>query len=298
MEIDDITQKIPASQIEAFSSVDSNITLDPSTGTGTITFNNTDTNQLIRTTLRDKVTGITAVLNTWGFDPVPVQSTTVSAISRINFAGDLIKTGTDTSAFQYKILDHHYSDITKTIPATDLDATALIGSSKADISLDPATGIGTITYDFSGSNQQVFVNLIHKKGIGVSALLNLVSSESGVVADNTQEDLEIAQITFVPTDMLTFNSQAQLQYQLLNKDGKDITRKIPASELNVSSSVNSMLTLKPSDRTLDITYNLYVPNKTIIVSLENKVTGVKSAINIGNMPLDPESEEDKSEIIS
>ncbi|WP_308891723.1 hypothetical protein [Candidatus Desulfosporosinus nitrosoreducens] len=84
--INDITQKIPASQIEAFSSVDSSITLDPSTGTGTITFKTANTNQLIRTTLRDKLTGITAVLNTLGLNPVPdpVPSSTLGSTSATN----------------------------------------------------------------------------------------------------------------------------------------------------------------------------------------------------------------------
>lgn len=302
----DITQKIPASQIEAFSSLDSNITLDPSTGNGTITFNSSDTNQLFKTTLRDKLTEITAVLNTYGFDPVPenittssaisgtlvsdlVQTTTPSAISRINFvSGDLTKTGTDTATFQYKILDQHYSDITKTIPVTDLDATALIGSSKANINLDPATGIGTITYQFADEDQQFMVSLMHKKGMGVSSLLNLTHSESDNAADNTTNDLKIAQISFVPTDMLTFDSCAQLQYQILNKEGKDITRKIPASQLEVSSSVNSMIALKPTDGAYIITYNLYNSDKTIIVTLKDKETGVKTGLNIGNMPLDSE----------
>ncbi|WP_425806580.1 hypothetical protein ACHOLT_06330 [Desulfitobacterium sp. Sab5] len=290
----DITQKIPASQIEAFSSLDSNIILDPSTGTGTNTFNTSDTNVLFKTTLRDKLTGVTAVLNTYGLDPVPANITTPSAISRINFvSSDLTKTGADTATFQYKILDQHYSDVTKTIPAKDLDATALIGSSKADINLDPATGMGTITYHFADKDQQVMISLMHKKGMGVSSLLNLNHSESDNAADSTTNDLKIAQISFVPTDMLTFNSCAELKYLILNKEGKDITRKIAASQLNVSSSVNSMIALKPSDGAYIITYNLYNSEKTIIVTIEDKETGIKTALNIGKMPTDSEMDKDK-----
>ena len=325
----DITQEIPASQIEAFSSVDSSVALDPSTGTGTITFKTSNTNQLIRTTLRDKRNGITAVLNTLGLDPVPdpvqsttssaisenlapdpvqsttasaisvnlasdpVQSTTASAISRISIvSGDLTKTGTDTATFQYKVLDHYYMDITKTVPATNLNTTALIDTTKAAISLDPSTGIGTITYDFPKSDQQVLVSLMHEKGIGVSALLNLVSSKLDNTVDSKTNDLEIAQISFLPTDMIPINSDAYLQYQILNKEGIDITAKIPASQLALSSSVNSMIVLKPKDRTCKITYNLYDSDKTIIVSLTDKETGVKTALNIGNMPADPESDAD------
>lgn len=295
--INDITKEIPASQIDAVSSLDSKVALDPSTGTGTMTFNSLDidTAKTIKTTLTDKLTGVTAVLNTLVLDPVlnPVQTITSSEISRISFvSGDLTKTGTDTVTFQYKVLDHYYKDITKTVRITDLNATALIGSSKADITLDPSTGIGTITYDFSKSNQQVLVSLMHEKGIGVSALLDLVSSELDNTVDSNKDDLKIAQISFAPTDMITINSYAQLQYQILNKEGKDITPKIPATQLALSSSVNSMIALQPKDRTFTITYNLNDSDKTIIVSLADKETGVNTALNIGNIPSDPKSNAD------
>ncbi|WP_019849432.1 hypothetical protein [Desulfitobacterium sp. PCE1] len=294
--IDDITSKIPASQIEAFSAPGSEITLDPATGTGTIAFDTLDTDQFIKTTLRDKLTGVTAVLNTLGLDPVPAsQVTTPSAISRVDFvSSDLVKTETGTATFQYKLLDHYYTNITKTIPSEDLKATAIINSTHADVSLEPETGTGTITYDFSDNDEQVLVTLAHQKGMEISALLNL-HSPSGYEANNTEnntdEDLEIAQISFLPTGKLSPNITTYLHYRILNKEGKDITPKIPASELSASSSVNSMITLKPSDREFRITYNFHDSDKTILVSLEDKATGVKTSINIGNMPPEPGSEE-------
>ncbi|MEM5816641.1 MAG: hypothetical protein AAGU16_02095, partial [Desulfitobacterium hafniense] len=99
--IDDITAKIPASQIEAFSIPGSELTLDPATGIGTIASDTLDTDQLIKTTLRDKLTGVTAVLNTFGLKPVPAsQVTTPSAISRVDFvSSDLVKTETGTATF-------------------------------------------------------------------------------------------------------------------------------------------------------------------------------------------------------
>lgn len=330
--IDDVTKEIPASQIDAFASLDSNVTLDPSTGTGTITFNsqNSDTDQTLKITLTDKLTGVTAILITTGLGQNPVKTTTSSAISRINFvSGDLIKTGEDTATFQYKILDHHYSDITKTIPVTDLEATAIVSTTngainldsatdpeatapvstttaaisldpasnlettapvsttKAAINLDPATGLGTITYNFADTDKQIMVNIIHKKGLGVSAQLNIVSSESDnneADTDNNMDDIQIAQIAFVPTDMVNPGHYAELQYEILNKYGKDITNKIPASQLAVSSSVNSMISLVPKDRTYKITYDFRDSDKTIIVSLADKLTGVKTTLNIGNAP--------------
>ncbi|MDQ7092158.1 hypothetical protein REC12_00960 [Desulfosporosinus sp. PR] len=163
-------------------------------------------------------------------------------------------------------------------------------ASKTDISLDPATGIGTITYDFSKSDQQVLVSLVQEKGIEVSAILNLVNSVSDNAVSSNSNDLKIAQISFDPTDIISLDSRAQLQYQILNKEGIDITAKIPASQLVLSSSVNSMLALQPKDRMCTITYNLNNSDKTIIVSITDKETGVKTALNIGNMPTNPESD--------
>ncbi len=290
--IDDITAKIPASQIEAFSIPGSELTLDPATGIGTIASDTLDTDQLIKTTLRDKLTGVTAVLNTFGLKPVPAsQVTTPSAICRVDFvSSDLVKTETGTATFQYKLLDHYYTNITKTIPSEQLKATALINSTRADVSLEPETGTGTITYDFSDHDEQVLVTLTHQKGMEISAVLNL-HSPSEDSDNNTEKDLEIAQISFVPTNKIASDTSTHLQYQIFNKKGENITTKIPASELSTSSSVNSMITLKPSDRSLYITHNVHDSDKTILVSLEDKATGVKTAINIGDMPPAPGSED-------
>lgn len=282
--IDDITKDIPSSQIDAVSSFDSSVTLDPSTGTGTIAFNSPDLDKIIKIALTDKLTGITAILNTSGLGKEPLKRTDASEISRINFVSrDLIKTGADTATFQYKLLDHYYTDVTKTIPASDIEATAVAGSSEAEISLDPLTGTGKVTYDFD-TNKNAKVTLRHKTGVETSALLSIESSESENDKDNNNDDSEIARIVFLSTDMLKFNAHSVLQYQLLNKYGKDITGKIQASQIAVNSSVNSMIVLNPSEMTCKITYNQFDADRTIVVSLEDKLSGAKAALNIGNSP--------------
>ena len=121
----------------------------------------------------------------------------------MNFlSSDLIKTGTNTATFNYKILDHYYTDITKKIPAADIDATALVGSSKAEVSLDPSTGTGTVTYNFSDADNKAMITLIHKTGVETSGVLNIVDSKSENNKDNNSNGSEIAQIVFIPTDMI------------------------------------------------------------------------------------------------
>jgi hypothetical protein len=289
----DVTKLIPASQLEVTVSIDSTIALDPETGTGTITFNSTDTDQIIRITLADKLTGMTAIINTLGLGKNPAKKVAASEISSINFgSSDLIKTGENTAAFNYKILDHHYEDITQRIPVADINATAVIGSSKAEISLDPSTKTGTITYKFSDTDKKAMVVLMCKSGVEVSAMLNIASLKSENNNDNNNSNLEIAQITFVLSDMQNLNVSSELQYKILNKYGKDITRQIPASQLALSSSISSGIYLRPSQTTYVILdYNLHDLDRTIIVSLWDKVTGVKAALNIGNEPTDTLTDE-------
>lgn len=280
----DITKEIPASQIVASSSVDSSIVLDPASGTGTITFNSTDTDKIITTTLRDKLTGKTGILNTSGLGEDQVKRVDSSVVTRINFvSSDLIKTGTDTATFNYKILDHYYKDITGTIPKTDINANVLIGSSKGEISLDPLTGTGTIKYNFSDADKKATITLMYKTGVEASSTLNIVSSVPGADNDDN-DDLEIGQIVFISTDVTNNPSWSELKYKILNIYGKDITGKIPASQIEVSSSVNSEIALVPLMGTCEIVYNSYDSDRTIIVSLCDEITGVKAALNIGNEP--------------
>ncbi|WML32610.1 cell wall-binding repeat-containing protein [Clostridium sp. OS1-26] len=285
----EITKNIPASQLSAFTSIDSKVVLDPSTGTGTITFNSPDTDKPIKLTLTDKAKGTTRVLNTLGLTQNPVRKVAASEICRMNFlSSDLIKTGKDTATFNYKILDHYYNNITSKISVTDIDATALVGSSKAQISLNPSTGTGTVTYNFSNIDAKAMIRLIHKTGVEASGVLNIVNSESENNKDDNSNNLEVARIVLTPAntpdETPTGMMSAELAYQILNKYGKDITLDIPVSQIALSSSINSQLSFTPKERICGLIYKVNGTDRTIIVSLSDKLTGVKAALNIGDSP--------------
>jgi hypothetical protein len=279
----DITKTFPTSMINAVTSIDSSIEFDPSTGTGTIKFNSPVTDQVIKTTLTHKLNGITAILNTIGLSKAPVKRQEPTEISKINFVtGSLLLTDKDTATFKYRVLDHNNSNITKTISTDDMKATALIGTAKAEVSLNSATGTGTIKYNFTDNDKKAMIALMHKSGVEISAALNIVSSEVKDVNDANNDDLQIAQIVFLPTGIKNFDTYEISSYRIYNQYGKNITKEIPASSLAFTSNVNSTLSLfSYGIGEFIMRYNTHDANRTIIVSIMDKATGIKAAMNIG-----------------
>lgn len=282
----DITKTFPASMINAVTSIDSSIEVDPSTGTGTIKFHSPVSDQVIKTTLAHKLNGYTAILNTLGLSKVPVKRQEAAEVSKINFVtGSLVLTDKDTATFQYRVLDHDNSNITKTISIDDIKATALVGTEKAEVSLDSATGTGTIKYHFTDKDKKAMVALAHKSGVEISAALNVVGSEALDVKAVNEDDLQIAQIAFIPTGIKNDDRYGMLSYRIYNQYGKNITKEIPASSLALSSNVNSQISLFTYGfGEIIMYYNTSDRNRAIIVSIMDKTTGIKAAMNIGAPP--------------
>lgn len=281
----DITNSIPDDQITATSSSGSKITLDPLTETGTITDSSSasdsssDSDKPLIITLVDQLTGTTAVLNPNDIEETDQDEDAVKPAKVLFPSNNALKTDDKTATFSYKILDNGYATITNQIPATDITATAWIGSTKADVTLDPLTGTGTINYNFTDTDKSVMVKLLYKTDVGATASLNLCKSEAQLEAQNKttvdDNDLSVAQISFLLTD--------QLQYQIFNKYGQDITSKIPSSQIALSSSVNSIISLDPVTGSCNFRYDSYNTNKDIILKLQDKLTGVDVSENLGHI---------------
>lgn len=141
-----------------------------------------------------------------------------------------------------------------------------------DVSLDPSTGTGTINHNFADTDKSVMVKLLYKTGVGSTASLNINNSKSQNETMN-DNDLTVSKISFVLTD--------QVIYQIFNKYGQDITKKIPASQIALSSSVNSMIKLNPATGSCNIQYDLFNTNKNIILRLKDKLSNVEASENLG-----------------
>ncbi|MFL0198305.1 cell wall-binding repeat-containing protein [Clostridium sp. WILCCON 0269] len=94
-----------------------------------------------------------------GKSAASTPSSITSEANEIKFIStNLTKTGTNTATFQYEVLDKNGADITKSIPTSEIIGVATFSSS---VTLDPSTGIGTITFDSSyDTDKTVIVTLI------------------------------------------------------------------------------------------------------------------------------------------
>lgn len=290
---EDITKTVPVSEIYAVASVSSSITLDPLTGTGTIIFNSSsDTDKQVIVTLIDKVTGKVVTLNAKYSESQPIDISKLLPVAKIDFPStNLTKIGTSKATFSYKILDKNGTDITKTVPASDLHAISWIGSSSYPISLNPQMGTGTITYNFSDTDKNITVQLAYNNGIVGTSMLSFDDSK-------TVTDTKVAKIIF-PTFTLTKTgpNTATFQYKVLNKNDEDITEIVPVSELNAVASVSSSITLNPLTGIGTIALNTsYDSDEPIFVTISHNATGITERIEYS--PLNPAIGIGKSKRIS
>jgi putative cell wall-binding protein len=279
----DITNEIPESEISAVAAVSSSIKLDPSKGTGTITFNNpSDAGKQVIVTLIDLANGKAVSLNEQNSGSEPTNPMVSSPVAEIDISStSFTSTSANTATFNYKILDKNGSDITKTVPVSDLYSISWIGSSSVLISLDPSTGTGTITYNFSDTDKNIIVQLVCNNGIVGTATLSLDSTESTSITDTRVAKIEFPTYTLTKTGANT----GTFKYELLNQKGDDITKLVPASEIEASVFGGPLVTLDPSTETGTITFDSSNNYEENMVTLVDKTYGISNKIDLP--PLNP-----------
>lgn len=272
------------------------VTIDPFSGRGTIKFNVPWSDKITATTLIDKSTGKNMTLNIVGAGGNESQELSATEVHRIDFtSSSLVKTAPDTAKFRYKVSNHYFNNITSEIAESDIDAYAEIGTSKVKVSLDSKNGEGTLKYNFSDADKEALVTITNKTGVTICERLNIVNSESESVDDKNNKDLQIAKIEFLSTG-------PSIYYHVFNKYGRDITKDIPISQLAVCSSVNCIINLLDllkmgTYNECLINYNNYDNNRTIILTLMDRLSSVKTSINIGNQPKGiPEDETENAKV--
>jgi putative cell wall-binding protein len=273
----DITKTVPTSEINAVASVSSTINLDPSTETGTITFNTAyDTEKPVIVTLIDIVVGKSAILNGQTSEQVPtiIGNTSVAEIDILST--NLASTGTNTATFKYKVLDKTGRDITSTVSVSDMYGIAWIGSSSTPVTLDPLTGTGKLTYDFSISSQKATVQIMCNNGIVGTSTLSSGSTESTSAADTKVAEIHFPTYTLTKTGINT----GTFKYELLNQNGDDITKLIPASEIEASVLGGPLVTLDPSTETGTLTFDASNNYEENMVTLVDKIYRVSGRIDL------------------
>lgn len=287
----DITKIIPASQLLVSSSVSSTITLDPSTGIGTVTYNSaSDVDKTNIITIIDSVRGIAVVNIPPTGDSVPVTLPT-SAVSQINFLSpDLTKTSGTTATFQYRILDKAGTDITKTIPASQLLTSVSVS---ATITLNPSTGIGMVTYnsasDVDKSNTVTIVdNISGIVGTNTPATKNPTSNTTGSETSGGITTSKISKITINSTKLSVapdvVNPPAYgtgyATYIVQDQNGNDISNSSLSNNLTFTCSVG---TVRAFHGLLSVTPNAGVNLRTltsVVITGSDSITGVSTSATL------------------
>ncbi|MBU3101537.1 MULTISPECIES: autotransporter outer membrane beta-barrel domain-containing protein [Clostridium] len=234
----DITKTIPASDIYGSVSVGSIIVVDPTTGTGTITFNSSfDISTSIVITLVNKngVIGTSA--------PSKIAGFSINQITK--------KTGMYTATFEYKVFNPANEDITKTVPASQLTATA---SDKSSIVLDPLTSTGTITYN-STSNMGTPMNITLKDLLtGVTASSVMVSP---VIETNASK---VDKIIVTSKVLAVIGNKGYASFAIYDQYGNDITNTSLGNNVTFQSNIGQV---QIKNGSLTITANAGIDLSTI-----------------------------------
>ncbi|MBU3178584.1 hypothetical protein KPL47_19905 [Clostridium estertheticum] len=226
----------------------------------------------------------------------PVKETsgipvTLKAMKIIQFTSAITKTGETTAIFKYRVLDEYGIDITKTV--SDMEGFA---TSDSSVTIDPLSNTGTITFESSAhidKDYMVLLGIKNKGAIGLSskaaAPINSTPTEiaQGNIADaQAQAASPISEFVFVTKELTkTSDTTATFKYEVINKNGRDITQVIPASQLVGNSIITS---LDPSTGTGTITYKFSDTNEKITLTLSDTITGAttSSIFNTVNSKID------------
>ncbi|KLU64300.1 N-acetylmuramoyl-L-alanine amidase LytC precursor [Desulfosporosinus acididurans] len=250
----DITSTVPATQLSAVASVKSSISLDPSKGIGTITYNSSsDVDKPITITLVDLNTGRVVSYDSSSADAAANGNTIIGnrrTLSLSNFS----KTGATTATFKFQVLDENGKDITSTVPAAQLSAVASVSSS---ITLDPSKGLGTITYNSSSDTNKpiiTLVDLITGRVVSLDTSSSTGPSSSPAPANNSTSgnpspsqysDQKVSKITINSTKLATTpadgnNTVGYATYIVTDQYGADITNTYLANNIQFTSNVGTI----------------------------------------------------------
>ncbi|MGC7869944.1 cell wall-binding repeat-containing protein [Desulfosporosinus sp. SYSU MS00001] len=250
----DITSTVPATQLSAVASLKSSITLDPSKGIGTITYNSSsDMDKPIIITLADLKTGRVVSYNSSSTDAASNGDTVIGNQRTLNLS-NYSKVGATTATFKYQVLDETGKDITSTVPAAQLSAVTSISSS---ITLDPSKGIGTITYNSSSDTDKpiiTLVDLITGRVVSLDTSSSTSSSSSSVPTNNStsgnqsssqHSDQKVSKITINSTKLATTPSNGNEKigyatYTVTDQYGGDITNSYLANNIHFTSNVGTI----------------------------------------------------------
>lgn len=203
-------------------------------------------------------------------------------VASINFLSDnLVKATANTATFKYKLTDKDGNDITKSIPASEIKGTVLIGTNAATLTLDPENGVGTVTYAFDDSSKTALITLVDSvTGCVKTGTLNITDTDT----PSNQDAVTVSKISITSKKLVKSSKKlATFQYNILDKDGTDITKQVPASQLSVISVIGTktaVTSLDPSTGTGTVNYKFTKKSKKASITITDKTTGISTSVTL------------------
>jgi len=212
---------------------------------------------------------------------------------------NLMKIGINTATFKYRILDKTGTDITQTVPVSQI-ATAT--SINAAISLSPSEGIGTITYNSpSDLDKPIVITLCDlTTGINVSlsststsdtgtssssSTTNPISSANPSETSSTHADSKVNKITIYSTSLaVAKGGVGYATYKVQDQYGNDISSSSLSNNVVFKNDIyqvkarNGLLTLTPNTGTNPQALSL------IVITAYDSVTGVSTSATLTVVP--------------
>ncbi|WP_186430447.1 cell wall-binding repeat-containing protein [Clostridium sp. BSD9I1] len=180
---------------------------------------------------------------------------TSSIVDKILFSStNLTQTGANTANFQYKVLDRNGIDITKTIPVSEIDVVASVSSS---ITLNPLTGVGTITLKSSSDADKPIIITLIDNVTGIAGTMEYSPLDPGGKDESGSTKISKIKITSTALavdapgkDGTPGNGHAR--FKVIDQYGNDITDSSLSNNIRFTCSCgtvlarNGLITVVPS----------------------------------------------------
>ncbi|KJR48480.1 putative cell wall-binding domain [Desulfosporosinus sp. I2] len=235
-------------------------------------------------------TAVITVTTTDGSEKATCEVT----VSNPNFNGNQItlsvsnytKVEPTIATFKYKILDKVGTDITRTIPASQIGAVTSIRSS---ISLDPSEGIGTITYNSLPDIDKPIVITLVDLASGITVSLSSTSNSgsssatgSPISTPTLTENVKISKIEITSPGLAVASSGVgYATYKILDQNGNDITSYL--SRPNNIIFKNDVTTINAGNGILTLTPNTGInlgELNSIVITASDSATGVSTSATL------------------
>ncbi|MBE6066084.1 MAG: cell wall-binding repeat-containing protein [Clostridium lundense] len=209
----------------------------------------------------------------------------------------------NTATFKYKVLDKSGEDITKAIPESQIYPVASVSSS---ITLNPLTGVGTITLKSSSDADKRIIITLLDSVTGKVASFDSAYSQSPPTSEPPINDIGSSKVYKIEFSSRYFTksakNEASFKYKILDKDGIDITKKVLASDLYAISWIGSSsvpIRLNPQAGTGVITYNFSDTDEAITVQIAcyNGIVGT-ATLTLDTLLTESNMDVSKIEILS